>query len=98
MMRDAGQGQIDALRNLVGLNGLNDRDHVAMTTLEGGYEIPDPDTHEMTWKYVRTGDRAIVFVGPITELEAVMRYTKGEDTVTFEITLPAPESMKAAAR
>lgn len=87
---------IDALRDLL---GLNDRDAVAFTTLSGYMEIPDPDTHEMTWKTVRTGDTAFVFVGPEDKLNGILRVDKEKETVTFEVTFPAPESLlKQAAK
>lgn len=78
--------KIDELRDLL---DLQDREVVSMTYLEGIASIPDPDTHEMTYKYVRTGDIAIVFVGPKDKLDGVIRENKEDGTRTFELTFPA---------
>lgn len=76
--------KIDELRCLL---DLHDRKIVSIVQLEGIASIPDPDTHEMTMKYVRTGDRAIIFVGPSDQLDGTLTYND-DDTATVTFTFP----------
>jgi hypothetical protein len=81
------QEKIDLLREML---GQNDRDSVCFDTFDGYMSIPDPDTHGVSMKEVRTGDRAVVLIGPCDQLNGAFRYNKTDKTATLTFTFPMP--------
>jgi hypothetical protein len=77
--------KIDLLRELM---DQHDRDHVSFDTFDGYMQIPDPDTHGASMKDVRTGDRAVVLLGPADQLDGVLRIDREKETATIEFTFP----------
>lgn len=76
---------IDALRDLL---AQHDLDRVSFDTFDGYIHIPDPDTHGVSMKDVRTGDRAVVLLGPADQLDGVLRIDREKGTATIEFTFP----------
>lgn len=84
--------KIDQLRDLL---DVHDRDIVTLTTLDGIASVPDDAAGIM--RYIRTGDTAVILIGPRHKLEGIYRENKDDGTVTLEFTFPATTPMKGTS-
>lgn len=75
--------KIDQLRDLL---EVHDRKVVSLVQLEGIRNVPDDEAPYLG--YERTGDIAVVLVGPEDQLQGIFRENKEDGSVTLEFTFP----------